>query len=131
MRRRAWHQEKQAAAAAVAGAVAAAAAAGAAGAAGTADTAETSPAGKKAVKKRARIWKGGSLEMIVFGNSEANLWAERVGAFLVAARQASGRASMRTRWRSALAQRADVLRDALLSRPLRQNRRGETLHPET
>lgn len=41
-------------------------------------------------KKRARVWRGKNLDMIVYGSDEKNTWALKIGAFLKRARSALG-----------------------------------------
>ena len=41
-------------------------------------------------KKRARVWRGKNLDMIVYGSDEKNMWALKIGAFLKRARSALG-----------------------------------------
>ena len=41
-------------------------------------------------KKRARVWKGKNLDMIVYGSDERNSWSKKIGDFLKRARSALG-----------------------------------------
>ena len=66
-------------------------------------------------KKRARVWRGKNLDLIVYGEDEKQTWASKIAAFLKRARSALGnRALDRTSWGGSIL-------DSLIGANLTQN----------